>query len=1185
MKRIGVTLEDKYTQTQGQAFLTGVQALVRLPIDQRRRDIAAGLNTGGFISGYRGSPLGGYDQQLHKARKVLDTHQIHVQPGLNEDLGATAVWGSQMVGAVPGDAATVQGVFGLWYGKAPGVDRTGDVFKHANFAGVSRHGGVVAVAGDDPNCKSSTLPSQSEFAFQDAEIPVLHPSSVQEVLDYGLYGFALSRFSGLWTGLIALADTMDAASVVRVDADRMVMRLPDGVPTLADGVHLRAGDAAMDKEARLRLYKIPAALAFVRANGLDRVVLAPPAGVKTRVGVMATGQAARDIFEALDAMGVTPQQAAAAGLAVYKVAMPWPLEPEGARAFAAGLETLFVVEHKRALIEPQLRDQLYNLPADQRPRIIGKTDVEGRPLLPTTGSVPIPVLARALYDLLPESARPASAAAYLERAEASREAAAATRRPEARAPHYCSGCPHNTSTMTLPGGSRALAGIGCHYMASWIAPRTDFFSQMGGEGVSWIGQAPFTAEEHVFVNLGDGTYSHSGSLAVRAAVAAGVNITYKILFNDAVAMTGGQTPDMAALTPQRIARQMLAEGVKRCVIVADDIARYASAPPPHGVGLFDRKDLGEVQEELRATPGVTVLIYDQMCATERRRKRKRGQLPAAPRRVFINPAVCEGCGDCSAKSNCLSVEPLETEFGRKRQINQSSCNQDYSCVEGFCPSFVSLYDAEPAPAAAPRETLPSETLPVPRPASPEHDGVWNILFAGVGGGGVTTVAAILGMAGHIEGRAASTLDMTGLAQKGGAVLSHLRFADRPEQIRSPRIPPAAADALIAGDLVVAATPEALGLAAPGRCRAVMNSDVAPTAQFVFNRDVRYDSHGMGRAVAKACASHAGVDAESLAQELLGDAIYANMIMAGFAFQKGLIPLSAEAIAEAITLNGVKAAENQRAFDLGRWVAHDRPAVERLRPSQAPVETPDVMPLSELIAHRMGHLTAYQDAAYAETYRQLVSEVRRAETRLDLGQDLTRAVATQYAKLMSYKDEYEVARLYTDGRFEDAVKTRFRAGKDAPEGAKPKLVFHLAPPLIAPKDPRTGHLRKIKLGAWMLPAFRVLAKFKGLRGTRFDPFGWTAERRMERALAADYADAVRRLVRGLDAATHDVAVRIASVPDQIRGFGHVKEASVAAAHAVERELWAEWEQTRSGEPSVTPSASAEARTPAFVQAAE
>ncbi|MDJ0919649.1 MAG: indolepyruvate ferredoxin oxidoreductase family protein [Henriciella sp.] len=1147
MKHRQVRLDDKYELVEGKAYMTGIHALVRLPLDQKRLDLKAGLNTGGFISGYRGSPLGGYDQQLRAAQKWLDEHDTEFWEGLNEDLGATAVWGSQQLGLFPG--AQRDGLFGLWYGKAPGVDRTGDVFKHANAAGSSPNGGVLAVLGDDHMCKSSTLPSQSEYAMADAEIPVLSPASIQDVLDYGLHGWAMSRFSGAWSAMIALADTMDSGSVVDVSLDRLSFQTPDFEFPDA-GVHIRRGDAPLDKERRLRDIKLPAAQAWVRTNRLDRVILPSD---NPRVGVIVTGQAARDVYEALAAIGLSPEQASDLGLSIYKVAMPWPLEPQGVQAFCAGLERVLVLEHKRPLIEHQLRSALYSLADRQRPRIEGKTKANGQPLLSQVGSMTVPEIAAALIHVLPEGWDTSLADAYFKRVGRVGDAAQDNATSTVRSPHYCSGCPHNTSTV-VPEGSRALAGIGCHYMANFMPDRnTDMTSQMGGEGIAWLGQHFATDEAHMFVNLGDGTYSHSGSLAIRAAVTSNANLTYKILYNDAVAMTGGQTVE-SGQTPQQIAQQVRGEGVEKIVIVTEDITRYANVRglPPR-VRIYDRGELDKVQRMLRDTPGVSVMIYDQICATEKRRRSKRGLRAPDRTRVVINTEVCEGCGDCSVKSNCLSVEPVETELGRKRRINQSTCNTDISCIKGFCPSFITITDGEFTAEDKERPDIDASALPLPDLPSLERP--WNVLFTGVGGTGVTTVAAVLAVAAHVDGRAASSLDMTGLAQKGGPVLSHLRFGREPDMITTGRVPPASTDCMIACDLVVAASGDALNLMDPDRTMAFGNSDVTPTSEFIRDRSKRFESDLLAARVKRQANAFAAFDAEALAILYFNDAIYTNMIMAGYAWQAGGVPVSLRGIYRAIKMNGVKVEDNMAAFDLGRIARHD---LSRLEPARDPRGTVKPKTLDELIADRVERLTAYQNAAYAETYIAAVERVRAAETAAGLGERLTEAVARYAYKLMAYKDEYEVARLWTDGKFDAYLKKRFKGGK---------INYHLAPPLMSDKDDQ-GHLKKKPFGPWMKTGFKLLKHFKGLRGTRFDPVGWTDERKMERRLRDTYLDELDVLIDGLTRERLDLAIEIASLPDSIRGYGHVKEAAVEAAETQRQLLWDRWDRATGPSPATT-----------------
>src|SRR5579883_1062764 len=1133
MALAAVTLDDKYTLDKGRIYLTGIQALVRLPMMQRQRDVAAGLNTAGFISGYRGSPLGGLDQNLWQAKRHLAQHHIRFQPGINEDLAATAVWGSQQTNLFKG--AKYDGAFAMWYGKGPGVDRCGDVFKHGNYAGSARHGGVLLLAGDDHAAKSSTLPHQSEYAFIDASIPVLNPAGVQDILDLGLYGWALSRFSGLWVGFKTITETVDSSASVYVDPRRIDILLPEDFALPPDGLNIRWPDQALEQERRLREWKLPAALAFARANRLDRIMLD---SARPRLGILTTGKSYLDVRQALAELGIDDELAAAIGLRLYKVALTWPVEPEGLRRFARGLEEILVVEEKRPLIEEQLKDILYG-GADQ-PRITGKRDERGALLLASTGELDPMRIARVIAERIARfhnSPRIADRLAYL----AAKERQLANARPAIeRIPYFCSGCPHNTSTR-VPEGSRATAGIGCHYMAIWMDRNTETVTQMGGEGTPWIGQAPFTETKHIFANLGDGTYYHSGILAIRAAIAAGVNITYKILYNDAVAMTGGQ-PIEGQLTVPQITQQVAAEGVKRIVVVTDEPDKYpGNAGFAPGVDIFHREKLDEVQRNLREAPGVTVLIYDQTCAAEKRRRRKRGQFPDPPKRVFINELVCEGCGDCSRASNCLSVVPVETEFGRKRAIDQSSCNKDFSCVEGFCPSFVTVHGGKVKKHHAPSDHEEIPALPEPmRPALSEP---YNILVTGIGGTGVITIGALLGMAAHLEGKGCSVLDMTGLAQKGGAVLSHIRVAPSPEDLHAVRITTGAAHLLLGCDIVVAATPDGLSRLREGKSRAIVNHHETVTAAFTRNPDLAFPRRKLSEQIAAAVgtANADFIDATRLATSLLGDSIASNLFLLGYAYQKGLIPVSAEAIERAIELNAVAVPFNHRAFRWGRWAALDRAAVEKIATpepiaSEIPAET-----LNEIVSRRVAFLTRYQDRAYAARYERLVHRVARAEQeRVHGGTSLTEAVARNLFKLMAYKDEYEVARLYTGGQFQKKLHQQFEGDFT--------LEFHLAPPLLAERDPATGHLKKRRYGAWMMRAFGVLAKLKFLRGTPLDPFGRSEERKIERQLVVAYEALVDEIIGGLTQDNHATAIELASIPAEIRGFGHVKAANLAKARA-------------------------------------
>ncbi|SMH31518.1 indolepyruvate ferredoxin oxidoreductase family protein [Azospirillum agricola] len=1128
-------LDDRYTRTEGQVYLSGTQALVRLLLLQAERDRRAGLNTAGFVSGYRGSPLGGLDQALWQARPHLDRCAITFQPGINEDLGATAVMGSQQVEA--SGEATVDGVFGLWYGKGPGVDRAGDALRHANAYGTSPRGGVLAVAGDDHGCVSSSMPHQSDLAMIAWSMPVLNPAGVREYLDFGLYGYALSRFSGCWVGFKAISESVESSATVRVPSLDTPF-LPVAFTPPPGGLHQRWPDLpSLRIEERLAA-KIAAVKAFARVNRIDRTMLGQGRGGWLRV--VTTGKAHLDLMEALRLLRIGEREAVEIGLSVHKIGLSWPLEPEGALAMARGAEEILVVEEKAPVVEGQLKDLLYHLPDGERPRaLVGKTDELGAPLLPATGELRPWIVAKALVerirhrfperdlssrlaDLLPAEALPAPAAA--------------------RTPYFCSGCPHNSSTR-VPEGSKAMAGIGCHFMASWMDRETVGLAQMGGEGVGWIGQAPFSKRPHVFQNLGEGTYYHSGLLAIRQAVAAKVNITYKILYNDAVAMTGGQPVD-GPLPVDALTRQLSAEGIARIALVSDAPEKYdrRSGLAPFTT-VHHRDELDAVQRELREIPGVTALVYEQTCAAEKRRRRKRGSLPDPARRVVINDLVCEGCGDCGHKSNCLSVQPKPTEFGVKRQIDQSSCNKDYSCVEGFCPSFVSVMGGtlrRPDPdavAARFRDALAD----LPHPLRGLGDDPAEILIVGVGGTGVVTIGALLAMAAHLEGKAASVLDFMGFAQKGGAVYSYLRVARDATRLNQARIDPKRAQLVLACDAVVAASPDALRTVAPGRTRVVANAHVTPTGAFTRDGSALPDGAALLRSLRRVAGDDRveAVDANRLATALFGDSILANVFLMGFAFQKGLLPVGLAALDRAIELNGTGVAANRHAFAFGRLAAHRPEALAALGAGEdAPATDLPATDLSTVVERRAVFLTGYQDAAYAGRYRALVERVRRAEERVAPGSTaLAVAVARGAFKLMACKDEYEVARLHSDPAFRKSLAERFEGDW--------KPVFHLAPPLLSSGVNSAGEPRKMAFGAWILPVFRGLAALKGLRGTAFDPFGHTAERRMERALIARYEATVAEIVERLSAETLATAVELAALPLEIRGFGPVKQRALEA----------------------------------------
>ncbi len=1155
-----VTLEDKYTLEKGRVYISGTQALVRLPMLQKARDLKAGLNTAGFISGYRGSPLGALDQSLWKAKKHLQANDIVFQPGVNEDLAATAVWGTQQINLWPG--ATRDGVFGMWYGKGPGVDRTGDVFKHANSAGSDARGGVLVLAGDDHAAKSSSVAHQSEHAFIAAGIPVLYPANVQEYLDYGLHGWAMSRYSGLWVAMKCVTDVIESTASIDLDPERVEIVTPTGYAMPQGGLNIRWPDAPLAQEARLLDEKWYAALAYIRANKLNRVVIDSD---KPRFGIITAGKAYLDVRQALSDLGLDDDTCAKIGLRVLKVGCVWPLDAQDARAFATGLEEILVVEEKRQILEYALKEELYNWREDVRPKIYGKFDERdneggewsvprGDWLLPAHYELSPALIAKAIARRLaradlPEDVR-ARMLARVAIIEAKEREAAKPRVAVERKPWFCSGCPHNTST-NVPEGSRALAGIGCHYMSMWMDRKTETFSQMGGEGVAWIGQMHFSGDKHVFVNLGDGTYFHSGLLAIRAAIAANANITYKVLYNDAVAMTGGQPVDGVLTVPQ-IAHQVHAEGAKRIVIVTDEPEKYHSGIAlPAGVDVHHRDQLDTVQRALRDVSGTTVLIYDQTCATEKRRRRKRGTYPDPARRAFINDAVCEGCGDCSVQSNCLSVEPLDTPLGTKRKINQSSCNKDFSCVKGFCPSFVTAEGAQlrkPRAAGGDKSTGKIDFDALPAPSLPALARPYGILVTGVGGTGVVTIGGLIGMAAHIERKGVTVLDMAGLAQKGGAVLSHVQLASAPDALHATRIATGEARLVIGCDAIVSASNDVLSRTQHGVTVAAINSGATPTAEFVKNPKWTFPGTQteaeLRDSIGEGCAF---IDANALALTLLGDTIYSNPLLLGYTWQKGWLPLQLSSLLRAIELNGVAVEKNQQAFNWGRYIAqHGDAAVRALvKPAAAPQAVVMQMPesLDKLIASREALLRAYQNDAYARRYRLVVDGIRAKEVEI-AGHSklpLTRAVATNLAKLMTYKDEYEVARLYADPAYLEKLRQQF----EGEPGRDYKLSFYLAPPLLAKRDER-GHLQKKRFGPWILPAFRVLARMKGLRGTALDVFGKTAERRSERQLIADYVALVDEFRTTLTFERLPVALQLASLPDDIRGFGHVKERNLEAA---------------------------------------
>ena len=1151
-----VTLDDKYSLDTGRAFMSGVQALVKLPMLQRQRDALQGKNTAGFISGYRGSPLGSYDQFLWKAKSYLQAQNIVFQPGVNEELAATALWGTQQLGFAPPGSNRFDGVFGIWYGKGPGVDRCSDVFKHANMAGTTPWGGVLAVAGDDHVAKSSTAAHQSDHIFKACGLPVFFPTSVQDVLDMGVHGIALSRFAGIWSGMKTIQEIVESSATAEIDPERVKIVLPE-FEMPPGGVHIRWPDPALDQEARLFDYKWYAALAYIRANKLNHNVVQGP---HDRFGIIASGKAYNDTRQALLDLGLEDATCQRLGIRVHKVGVVWPLESHSTREFATGLQEILVIEEKRQLIEYQIKEELYNWRDDVRPRVLGKFDEQegettggewsvsnphSRTLLRANADLTPALIAKALAKRLKKlgldadtTARIDAQLAILEAKERSLQVLNVNAIGE-RTPWFCSGCPHNTSTR-VPEGSRAMAGIGCHFMSVWMDRSTVGFTQMGGEGVPWVGQQPFSHDQHMFANVGDGTYFHSGMLAIRQSIVAGVNITYKILYNDAVAMTGGQQvgerPEGHSVV--QIAQSMRAEGAVRIDVVTDEPDKYDGVTLAEGVTVHHRDELDRIQREMREIKGCTVIIYDQTCATEKRRRRKRGTMVDPAVRVVINELVCEGCGDCGVQSNCLSVEPLETEFGRKRTINQSTCNKDTSCLKGFCPSFVTVEGGQLKKKSKTQAASPAALGSLPEPVLPVLTQAYGLVVAGVGGTGVITIGQLLGMAGHIDGKGIITQDAAGLAQKGGATWSHVLIANHQDDIRTTRVSMAAADVIIGCDPIVTASKETALRMRQGRTRVALNSHGTPTAAFVKNGNWENPAEQCLAEIAQAVGVDGvgAFDADAMANQLMGDTIYVNPMILGYAWQKGWIPLSRESIARAMELNGVQVQNNQTAFEWGRHAAHDAASVQRIMAPSQVIKFKKRDALDTLIERRVAFLSDYQNAAYAQRYLRFVGQVQQAESKLGKTV-LTETVARYLFKLMAYKDEYEVARLHTDTAFLMRVNGMFEGDF--------KLNYHLAPPLIAETNDK-GELVKQKFGPLMLTGFKVLARLKFLRGTALDVFGRSEERRTERALIGEYQSSLNVILAQLTADNHGLAVDVARIPELIKGFGHVKDRNLKAA---------------------------------------
>jgi indolepyruvate ferredoxin oxidoreductase len=1115
-------LLDRYERQTGRVVLTGTQALVRILLDQRRRDIGDGINSAGFVSGYRGSPLGGVDLELWRAKAQLAELGIEFLPAINEDLAATAVLGSQQVETNP--RREVDGVFGLWYGKGPGVDRSGDALKHGNAYGSSPHGGVLVVAGDDHGCVSSSMPHQSDVAFMAWLMPTLHPASVAEYLAFGEYGYALSRFSGMWTGFKAISETVESCASVELPIRRR-FTLPDyAIPP--GGLHYRWPDLPGPQIEHRLEFKKNAVLAFAAANPIDRRIYDI---ADATYGIVTTGKAHLDLMEALELLGFTETECRRLGIDIYKVGMVWPLAHRDALEFVREKREILVIEEKRGIIESQFKEYFYDYPGHKPERMVGKNDEANQPLVPWVGELSprllAPIVARRLDAIFPGLDLQSRAARLVAQTGALVEVAGTT-----RTPYFCSGCPHNTSTK-VPAGSHALAGIGCHFMASWMDRDTTSLIQMGGEGVNWVASSLFTGRGHVFQNLGEGTYFHSGSMAIRQSIAARANITYKILFNDAVAMTGGQPVD-GPISVHGIAHEVRANGVSRIALVSDDVDRFNARDFPAGVTFHPRADLDAVQRELREIAGVSVLIYAQECATEKRRRRKRGTLPDPPRFAYINDLVCEGCGDCSVESNCLSVEPKETPFGRKRRINLSSCNKDFSCLNGFCPSFVTVEGATRRKKQKSNIDVLARAETLPTPPMIDLTTPYNLLVTGVGGTGVITVGALVTMAAHLEGKGASVLDFTGFAQKFGPVLSFVRIAGTPADIHQVRIDLGAADALIGCDIVVSSSPKA-AVTYRAAMRAVVNTAEMPTGDIVRNSDASLAVAARLKSIADIVGPDRlkSFDANAISEAIFGDTVFANVIMLGAAWQDGLVPVALEALMRALELNGVAIDNNKRAFACGRLAVASADFIASASGSVPAEET-----IEQIIARRAEFLTAYQDARYAARYRAIVSAVRADELdRLPGSQRFTQAVARALFKLMAYKDEYEVARLHTDTGLKQRLRREFEGDFT--------IKYHLAPPLLPASRDARGRPLKRAFGSWIEPAFRGLARLRFLRGTPFDPFGHTRERRTERHLIGWYESLLTELRPLLDAKTVATMIEIASLPMDIRGYGPVKDAAV------------------------------------------
>ena len=1141
-----IKLDDKYTLQNGRIYLTGSQALVRLTLLQAERDISSGLNTGCLVSGYRGSPMHNVDREFWSAGKLIREKNIHFQPAVNEDLAATALWGSQQAQLHGGSA--YDGVYAMWYGKGPGLDRSVDAIRHANLAGTSRYGGVLAAVGDDPAMMSTDTPAVSEPTFADLMMPVLYPGNVQEILDYGQLGWAMSRYCGSWVGFKIVSDSVDTAASVNADYKRLKIIEPVDFKMPAGGLNIRIPDPWREQESRQTTYKLDAACAFARANKINQIIISSE---RPQLAIVASGKAALDCQQSLLELGINSQLAAKIGISLIKIGMPHPLDPNEIRNFVRNSEKVLVVEDKRRIVESQIKDTLYNLPEKERPTVIGRNNIDGSILISGVGELNPNEITQAIasqISLFYKSEEMSARLSFIESKQKSQK-----RRNElsvVRTTTFCSGCPHNSSTK-LPEGSRAHGGVGCHFMAVNMDRRTTNHTHMGGEGATWIGQEPFVQTDHIFQNLGDGTYYHSGLLGIRACVAAKSNITFKILFNDAVAMTGGQPHD-GPLTPALISRQVYAEGVKVITVVSDEPDKYNKSEIFAPVVTFEhRKSLDRVQRSHRKTEGVSVIIYDQTCAAEKRRRRKRGTMPDPSQRLFINETVCEGCGDCTEKSSCISILPIKTEFGLKRSIDQSSCNKDFSCSDGFCPSFVSVIGST-LRKTTDEKLKPKALIEVQDPLLPKlkTDSPYKILVTGIGGTGVATIGALLTMAAHIEGLGCAGVDQFGMAQKGGPVTSHIQIAKSSNDIKAVRLTTGSANLLLACDKLVGSSELALATIKKGITRVIVNSHEAITGQFTRDPELDFPSEKIAERLIEESGKDNTefVDATRIATSLMGDSIATNLFMLGYAYQKGLIPVSANSLERAIEINGIAIEFNKEVFTWGRLAATDKSIVEKYsRPRNNISENID-----QLINKRTLELSAYQNSQYANSYIKLIDKVREIESERVPGEHaLTEAVARCAFKLMAYKDEYEVARLYTHTDFKSRLNEVFDGNY--------KLQFHLAPPFLNKRDKDTGLLIKRSFGPWILKAMIILRWLKFLRGTKFDIFGYTKERQQERQLIKNYRGYINAILPKLTPYNHKLAVEIATIPDSIRGFGHVKSHNIKNAQQQETKLMKTWNE--------------------------